>query len=345
MENPLRNQPSRLPLIFVIALTCVGSVLGQPGSGTKYRVTSTMEVSGMSIPSRTMQMCTSKSGDASMVPTDKNCRVLDYRANANKSSFRMVCTGSDAMTGRGEFERLADGYRGRVVMNDPDANVNMTMKFEGKRIGDCDFDKESPQAQGQAMLKQQCDILIKSPSFGLSPAFFGPNAHCSAMRARYCAAMVPASNTPSFISQNGKLPEYWTAMQECGQPRATVVAQACRKASIDSDGNYIAEYCPELLVKACQTADVLKSADFIVNQCPARAEALSAEHCAGRSYTSMYKSPYAPFCNKVSSAKLEKRNGSRRGDGNGASGDVPDTQKKPSWKDKFKSIKDSVIGR
>lgn len=335
-------------LVFLIALACAGVALGQAGSGTKYRVTSTMDVSGMSIPARSTEMCTSKDGDASMIPTDKNCKVVDYRAAGNKTTFRMVCTGKDGMTGRGEFERLAGGYRGRVVMNDPEANVNMTMNFEGKRIGDCDYGKESPQAQGQAMLKQSCDSLVRESSFGAYNMFTGPTAQCASYRARYCPAMLAASTTPAFIGKNGKSPALWEATQACGQPRTTVLVQACRKASVGKDGDFIAEYCPELLVQACASADVKLNAGFIVDRCPARARALSAEHCAGRSYTALYNSPYANFCSEFAASELDKRNGGKgRGSrGTSATDETPaqDAPKKSSWKDKFKSMKDAVIG-
>ena len=77
---------------------------------------------------------------ANMVPHEKNCRVEDYRDNGSKASYRLVCTGKDAMSGEGEMERLADGYRGsvHVVMGGEAQGQEMTLRYEGKRIGSCD---------------------------------------------------------------------------------------------------------------------------------------------------------------------------------------------------------------
>lgn len=67
-----------------------------------------------------------------------DCKVSDYKAVGNKVTWNMVCTGPEPMTGTGEFIYATDSYTGTMIMNRTGAGgMAMTMKYSGKRLGDC----------------------------------------------------------------------------------------------------------------------------------------------------------------------------------------------------------------
>jgi hypothetical protein len=67
------------------------------------------------------------------------CKVSDYKAVGNKVTWNMVCTGAEPMSGTGEFIYNTDSYTGTMVMNMARGGqgMAMTMKYTGKRLGDC----------------------------------------------------------------------------------------------------------------------------------------------------------------------------------------------------------------
>jgi hypothetical protein len=64
-----------------------------------------------------------------------NCKTSDQTIDGNKVTWRIACTGADAMTGEGEMVFNGDSYTGKMSMNM--AQGQMTMQQSGKRIGDC----------------------------------------------------------------------------------------------------------------------------------------------------------------------------------------------------------------
>ena len=68
-----------------------------------------------------------------------DCKVSDYKTEGPKATWSMVCTGAQPMTGKGEFVYAADSYTGTMTMNVERGGqpMAMTMKYTGKRLGDC----------------------------------------------------------------------------------------------------------------------------------------------------------------------------------------------------------------
>ena len=64
-----------------------------------------------------------------------NCKVSDYKVEGSKVTYAMSCEGPDKMSGRGEFVYAGDTYTGTMIVNA--AGRGMTMKYSGKRLGDC----------------------------------------------------------------------------------------------------------------------------------------------------------------------------------------------------------------
>ena len=64
-----------------------------------------------------------------------DCKVSDQKMSGNTMSWKIACTSPDAMTGTGEMTFADDSYTGTMMMNM--AQGAMSMKMEGKRLGDC----------------------------------------------------------------------------------------------------------------------------------------------------------------------------------------------------------------
>jgi hypothetical protein len=66
---------------------------------------------------------------------NQDCKVSDYKLEGNKATWSMKCEGEQPMTGTGEFLYSADTYTGTIKMDT--GRGAMTMKYSGKRLGDC----------------------------------------------------------------------------------------------------------------------------------------------------------------------------------------------------------------
>lgn len=348
--------------VLALGLLATGAALAQAGTGNLYRVTTKMEVDGMPIqmPSKSVEVCGPKNqASEKMVPADENCTVTDFRVVGNKSTYSMTCRGETPMTATGEFEQLGpDAYRGKMRMRSEGRDaMTMNMSFEGKKIRDCDYATESPEAQGRAMLAKTCGEMLRTPDPAIFQNFTGPDAMCASDKGKYCSAMLAQSLNPKFIRDADYLrsqmpagtPSFWDAFAACGTSRQAAIAKACPMAEKAKDYAFLTDYCPELVAKACAAADPLKDGDFMVQSCPAQAQAAAAKHCAGRDFTALRSSPYGAFCSRYAAGSLQQRNQGAPGN-QGPAGEPareqpkPEEEKKPSWRDRLKSAKDLLGG-
>lgn len=358
-------KPQRLFLIPALALGlfATGTALAQSGTGNLYRVTTKMEMVGMPIqlPAQTVEVCGPKDqASEKMVPHDENCTVSHFQVTGNKSTYSMTCRGENPMTAKGEFERLGpDAYRGKMhmVADSDGERMEMNATFEGKKIRDCNYATESPEAQGKAMLAKTCNELLRTPDPAVYLNFTGPDAMCAAQKKPYCDAMLAQYLKPGYIQSTDAMLKnmpagavsFWDAFAACGVSREAAVAKTCPMALGSRDFDFVAGYCPAQLGAACAAANPTKEADFLVGSCPARAKELAATHCAGRDFTALRASPYANFCSRFAAGSLQQRNAGAAGDpaaGQAAQdGEVREEEKKkPSWRDRLKSAKDLIGG-
>lgn len=326
-----RVRPLRIAALAVLA-SCLSLPAppssAQAGSGSRYKVTMSMEMPGMpfQMPGQTTETCGPKAaaGEAMVPKQSDDCEIRNYRVSGNKSSFDMVCRGEGAMSGSGEFETLGpDRYRGQIKVSME--GQPMLMKFEGQRTGDCDYAKESPMAQVQKQIGQSCDQLLGESGAGLLGAganFLGKDAMCTSKKAAYCGKIAPLADDPATIRERMQMEAqmraqgaqpiggFWETLQGCGQSRATVLPKACGKAERSGDFGFVGEFCPDQTARLCPTADPAKHAGFLFDHCAARAQALVAQHCAGRDFTALRSSPYAAFCSRAAAARLQRKPGS-----------------------------------
>ena len=136
---------ARMPLavttVFVVIASASNTAVAQ-GKDDLWEVTTKMEMPGMpmAMPAQTHRVCIAKGGkDDEYIPRRESCRVQESKRVGNKVTYKMVCTGKDAMTIAGETTFGATSYEGRMLMSGKmeGQSVEMTQTYSGKRVGDC----------------------------------------------------------------------------------------------------------------------------------------------------------------------------------------------------------------
>lgn len=299
-------------LVAAVAFCSSITAAAAPDSGDRYRVTTTMQMAGMSMPAgKPVEVCTAKAQPVSQqaIPKDKDCDVQDFRIEGSKASYHIVCTGKNAMTGDGTMETLPDGYRGSMKAQVQGQSI--TMNYEGKRIGGCDYASESPEAMGKAMTAQACEAQLRSVM--AYSMYVGPKAACPTYKAKFCAnvnttfaqAGDPAHFAEAERTMGGTA---WQALEACGGSRAATLAKACGSAESGGNFDFVGDFCPDRAPKHCADADPNRNGRFLVQHCADRARSLAAQQCEGRGYTAMQSSPYRAFCGSYATERLRARN-------------------------------------
>jgi hypothetical protein len=122
-----------------------------PRRDGKWEVTMTMEMPGMPAnmpPIKTTQCITKEQADdpqkiVLQQPQRGNqlsdCKVSDYKVAGNKVTYAMKCTTPQPMDATGDITYADDTYDGTLKMNMARGGQSMvmTVKYSGKRLGDC----------------------------------------------------------------------------------------------------------------------------------------------------------------------------------------------------------------
>jgi len=139
---------TRIVLAF-IGLTFAGIAHGAAPNMQEgmWEITSKMEMPGMpmNMPPQTMQRCFTQKDFAdpqSMAPADPSgnkCQTSDYRMQGNTATWKIVCTGPDAMTGTGSATYTGNAYSGvnKMAVKHGNETMNMTINHGGKYLGPC----------------------------------------------------------------------------------------------------------------------------------------------------------------------------------------------------------------
>jgi len=107
------------------------------GPDELWQLTTAVEMSGMSMPPTTSTSCIAKGNNykPEADALDKNCRVTGYRVAGDTVSWKVACTGRDAMSGTGQMTKSAKTMTGLIKMTtDGD---QMTQTLSGKLVGTC----------------------------------------------------------------------------------------------------------------------------------------------------------------------------------------------------------------
>ena len=265
--------------------------LAQSGSDELWNMSTRMEMAGMPGQTFTSEVCMKKGQtQPDKMSQDKNCKVADMRTVGSKTTWRIECAGRDPMTGEGEVTRTRDSMNGRMRMQGKRGNesYDMTTVMQGRLVGTCDAEAQNRQAQaamaqGSAILAQQCK---ESMDKYMTIMFDSDSAPCKAQKAEYCGRVTKTAQSMrkhagyrSAMKNDGlKRGGFDQAGQACGVDAASVTADACKSAMGGRDWPFVADYCP------------------------AEAQAVAAEHCAGRKYTAAMASEYKAVCQQYASA-------------------------------------------
>lgn len=71
---------------------------------------------------------------------DEKCQYTDLKKTGNHVAWKMKCTGSTNMDGRGELTfESSTAYHGKIdmTMQSEEQSMSTHMEFTGRRIGDC----------------------------------------------------------------------------------------------------------------------------------------------------------------------------------------------------------------
>ncbi len=270
-------------LVSLVVLLLSGQLAFAAGQDSLLEVTTKIEVSGMNMPEQTRQVCSPKGKEnEGMVPSDGDCKMTDIKRSGNKSTFKIVCNSPSQMSATGEFESLGpDAYRGKmhIKRKEDGRPMDMTTSYSSKRIGSCTYEdpakaaREAMAARGAEACREKMDDM------GASAYFTEKSSYCATYRDEFCGRVKKAADGMRDPAQyNAKNNKWKTAMEACGYDAEPILKEACGRGV---DG---------------------KNWDFVAENCPSEAKALSQQHCEGRGYTSRMASPYASICSKYFSA-------------------------------------------
>ena len=272
------------------------------GSDELWEVSTKMEMAGMpfAMPGQTNKVCMQKGHEKdpnNAVPKDKDqdCEITESRVSGNKSSWKMKCSGKNPMTGSGEMTYGDGKYSGKMKMHSKDGD--MTMAYDGKRIGTCNFATDSPQAKMNTMLKQneaeqakqqakECKDALEENRYS---QFLRPDcawakdagskkmcaqAACPDLKPQMCDRLSSGlGSTDGYKALAGKK-EARKLIKECNLPFEKTTREFCRKQLDSKNYDDVAEYCEK------------------------EARPLFNKHCAGRDYTAAMDSGYGPICRR-----------------------------------------------
>lgn len=132
--------------VLVVSCAAFPAVAADPApaaKGDSWEVTSQVSMPGMPVPmpAQKSTVCTPKEWKEPPAAADsqRKCTFSDFKIVGPKATWKVVCAGPPAMNGDGEVTRTGDAFNG--AMKFAADQMNMTIKLDGKRLGDCDLKK------------------------------------------------------------------------------------------------------------------------------------------------------------------------------------------------------------
>jgi uncharacterized protein DUF3617 len=283
-------------LLFAASLSLAAApALAQGGPDELWNMNTRMEMAGMPGQTFPSQVCMKK-GEAQpqKMSQDKNCKVTDVRTVGNKTSWKVVCSGRDAMSGTGEITRTRDSMDGRIRLQGKSGGdtMDMTMVLSGKLAGSCNAGEtqKKQQAQAKAMVAQgeaqMAQMCKESMEKYITQMFEGEGAACKAQKPEFCAhagRTTQAMRTAAGYRKSAKAADWEQVGKACKISMAPVRAAACKDAVGVRDWPFVADYCP------------------------AESKKIAAEQCAGRGYTAAMASEYQAICSRHASRAAEEQ--------------------------------------
>ncbi len=140
----LRNLSALLVFCLFGVSALAADAPKNPMKPGKWEVTMQMDMPGMQMPPRTFTKCVTKEDAAKVenaIPRGRNdseCKLSDVNVDGNSVRWKINCEARQT-TGEGKITYENDAYVGQLHMKTPDHE--MTVKYTGKRLGECDAPK------------------------------------------------------------------------------------------------------------------------------------------------------------------------------------------------------------
>ena len=138
MSNPIRSCAATVVLLSIFAAQGVALSDDKP-AGEMWQQTISMEMAGMNMPPRTMQICVpaGKAQEAFSKPQGPgvggNCSVQDAKHEGNRFTAKFICTGKQPI--QGTIENIFEGDHSKVTMIMSMSGQQMTMKTDSQKVG------------------------------------------------------------------------------------------------------------------------------------------------------------------------------------------------------------------
>lgn len=318
------------------------------GSDELWEVSTKMEMAGMpfAMPGQTSKVCMQKGHEKdpnNAVPKnkDQDCKMSESKVSGNKSSWKMKCEGKNPMTGSGEMTYGDGKYSGKMKMHSKDGD--MTMAYDGKRIGSCNYETDSPQAKMNAMLKQSEADQAKAQAKECKEAlddnryskFLKPDCawatdagskkmcaqmSCPDLKPQMCDRLSKGMGSSDGYKKIAGNEEAGKLIKECGLPFEKTTREFCRKQLDSKNYEDLAQYCEK------------------------EARPLFDKNCAGRDYTAAMDSGYGPICRRFGKWKSHDDENADESE-DSASDKKSTTEKKPAGGKKSDSDKDNPANK
>lgn len=262
-------------------------VMAQTTGEEQWELTFEMQMEGMSLPPTTQKVCKPPAkNERDDVPTEKDCKVLDFKRSGSKTTYSIQCDGERGkFTGTGEMEwQGKDAYRGKMRMTGTSEGrkFDMTQSYSGRRLGPCNSADDPARkaiAQSQAQMKEVCDKSVEELSAVLVfPSTHMPQPPCAERKADFCAKASRVAqdmrNPAGYRATVSRVQGWGEAMTACGIDGAAITRDVCKGSVAKQDWDFVVGYCKE------------------------ESAALRKERCAGRTYTSVEAS-YRDVCSRL----------------------------------------------
>jgi hypothetical protein len=138
MSNPIRSCAATVVLLSIFAAQGVALSDDKP-AGEMWQQTISMEMAGMNMPPRTMQICVpaGKAQEAFSKPQGPgvggNCSVQDAKHEGNTFTARFICTGKQPS--QGTIETIVEGDHVKGTITVAVSGQQMTMKTDAQKVG------------------------------------------------------------------------------------------------------------------------------------------------------------------------------------------------------------------
>lgn len=127
--------------LFVLVVAMALPLFGGPQRAGKWQMTIQTDIPNMpmKMPPVTVEQCVTKEQaerpEPPKSPRQNDCKVSDYKIDGSTVSWTMTCE-KQHMTGEGKITYSAESFEGSMHMKSE--QMDITSKYSGKRIGDCE---------------------------------------------------------------------------------------------------------------------------------------------------------------------------------------------------------------